>query len=673
MTNIFNKLRAARTQTLAIIAASAVAAAVLLAFFVSRVNDRIAAEKEALRAAAAIEVEETQLRATPAEGRALYINAADARAVARFNGSLFLATSGGLIELDSSGGVKRRYTTLDGLPDNDLTALAVFSGRLFVGTATQGLVAFDGNRLTGFSFKKPKASRVSSLVPTDSELLIGTLDGGLFEYDGERFSRRLNSATGADFSRVTAILPLRSRLYIGTQDKGLYVWREDHVERVGPNEGLPSPHVSGLAALPESMRSSGVVAVATDFGVVSLTEENALTRISSQPNVTSLAVSGGRLWGGVFTGGIADLSPARDERPDDPSAKPVQVSGLPSSAPARAFASEGVLWALTDEGAFRRADGAERPAMEPVGAELVRGRVLAGSHITGLAFDGARRLWVGYFDRGADIVLPETGERIAHLEDDRVREVNFIRFDPDDERMLVATSKGLVIFDGQLKQVALTRDQGGVISDSVAHVSVTQATVTAPGAQAGGPSRSLVLATAGGLSEVTGGRTRSITAFHGLASNHLYTSEKANGRLYLGSLAGLAELEGLRVVRTYKTSNSPLSHDWVTALAEVDGALFVGTNGGGVDQLLSTGEWVNFSNELGKFEVNQNAMHFDGEQLYVGTSDRGVLIYNTRARRWVRMSSGLPSQGVTAITSDDRSVFVGTMNGLMRIEKRVIG
>jgi ligand-binding sensor domain-containing protein len=126
-------------------------------------------------------------------------------------------------------------------------------------------------------------------------------------------------------------------------------------------------------------------------------------------------------------------------------------------------------------------------------------------------------------------------------------------------------------------------------------------------------------------------------------------------------------------VRTYKTSNSPLSHDWVTALAEVDGSLFIGTNGGGVDQLLATGEWVNFSNELGRFEVNQNAMHFDGEHLYVGTSDRGVLIYNTRARRWAGVSAGLPSQNITAITSDDRSIFIGTMNGLMIIEKRVIG
>ena len=142
--------------------------------------------------------------------------------------------------------------------------------------------------------------------------------------------------------------------------------------------------------------------------------------------------------------------------------------------------------------------------------------------------------------------------------------------------------------------------------------------------------------------------------------------------MYAGTLAGLVELDGLRVVRTYKTSNSGLSHDWVTALAEAGGTLYIGTNGGGVDALLPTGEWVSFADNVGRFEVNQNAIRIDGEQIYVGTADRGLLIYNTSARRWNRITSGLPSQNVTAIVSDERFIYAGTLNGLVRIEKRVI-
>jgi ligand-binding sensor domain-containing protein len=224
-----------------------------------------------------------------------------------------------------------------------------------------------------------------------------------------------------------------------------------------------------------------------------------------------------------------------------------------------------------------------------------------------------------------------------------------------------------VIFDERLRQTVLKAEKHGFVDGAIAHVLLRPDLV----ARNSVPSSSIVLATAGGLTEIAGDRVRSITAFHGLASNHLYTSLNVGSRLFVGSLAGLAELDGLRVVRTYKTSNSRLSHNWVSALAELDGTLYVGTNGGGVDALLPTGEWISFDDDVGRFEVNQNAMHTDNERLYVGTSDRGLLVYNTRARRWSRLSSGFPSQGVTALTSDRDYIYAGTLNGLIRIEKLV--
>ncbi len=671
------KLTRGRSAVIALLCASLLIAATII--YVVRLNRSIAGEREHQSAATRVEVEEHSLRAPATDGLTLYLNASDVRAVATFTGVRYLATSGGLIALDDRGNVKRRFTTLDGLPENDLTALAVFRERLFVGTTNAGLIAFDGQSFSGYRFTKPKATHISALVSTESELLIGTLDGGLFEYNGERFSRRFNSATGADFSRVTALLPFSSRLYIGTQDSGLYIWREAHIEHITSNEGLPSPHVTGLAALPSSFANNGAIAVATDFGVAALNDANEIKPIGNQPNVTSLAVSDGHLWAGLFSGGIIDLSAIQPGRPDasnENRSSRSEIVGLPASAPATVCVNDGKLWALTREGAFARDERATRPAFESLAGALVGDRVLTAGHITSLASDGAGRLWVGYFDRGIDLIAPESSERLSHIEDDRVREINCLAFDRTAGRMLAATSLGLVVFSGDLKQTVLTREQGGLINDSIAHVSL--ADIDSPllastgGAPAVARGRAMVLATAGGLTEVIGGRARSITAFHGLASNHLYTSASVGARLFVGSLAGLAELEGLRVVRTYKTSNSRLSHDWVTALAEADGTLYVGTNGGGVDALLPTGEWINFADELGKFEVNQNAMHYDGERLYVGTSDRGLLVYNTRDRRWTRVSAGLASQSVTALTSDDRFVYVGTLNGLVRIEKRVL-
>jgi ligand-binding sensor domain-containing protein len=673
MSRIIHKLKLNKPRVALLIGLVALSIAVAV-FLIARLEGGLDLERDRLAASAQVDVRESRLRPPSTDGLSLVLYSADVRAVAAFAGERYLATSGGLVALESSGGVKRRYTTLDGLPDNDLTAMAVFRERLFIGTASAGLIAFDGEGFTLYRFEKPKATRVSALVATESELLIGTLDGGLFEYDGERFSRRFNSATGADFTRVTALLPKDSRLYIGTLDQGLFIWREAQIDRLGKGEGLPSPRVTGIARLPSQLSGDAAVAVATDFGVVGVAESNEVKLISRRTNITSLAASGGRLWAGLFSGGILDLSSdvaSRRAAQSGEGSNPAEVAGLPRSAPAVVCSIEGGLWALTTEGAFVRDERATGPAFDPVAGSLAGQSVLSAGHITSLSLDARGQLWVGYFNRGIDIIGTGTYERLSHIEDDRVREVNFVRFDAAEDRVLVATSRGLVSIDGRLKQTVLTREQSGLVNDSVAHVTLTNAAASSP-AKALSQDRALVLATAGGLTEVYAGRARSITAFHGLSSNYLYSTAAAGSRLYAGSLAGLVELEGLRVARVYKTSNSRLSHDWVSALQEADGTLFVGTNGGGVDALLPTGEWVNFADHIGRFEVNQNAMHYDGERVYVGTTDRGLLVYNTRDRRWAEISAGLPSQNVTAITSDGRFIYAGTLNGLIRIEKRVI-
>jgi ligand-binding sensor domain-containing protein len=637
-------------------AATVAVAALGIGAYLIWLNTRIATEREILGAEAEVRVETSALRAPAGDGMALFTSAAECRAVASFEGVTYLATGGGLAALDSSNSVKRLYTSMDGLPDVDLTSLAVFDNRLWIGTATEGLVSFDGTAFTHHRLVKPKATRISVLAATEGELLVGTLDGGLFEHDGQRFRRRINSATGADFRRVTVLLPYESRLYIGTQDQGLYIWREARIEHLGTGEGLPSPRVTGLTPLPSDLSEAGSIALATDFGVIGLDDDNQIKPLADRPNITSLAISGGRLWAGLFSGGVVEV------KLDSVS---LQSLGLPESSPTTLWSLDEVLWALTSHGAFAGTIASSRLRFESVASALASAEALTANHVTSLALDWMGRLWIGYFDRGIDVIDPASGERLWRVEDEHIREVNFLRFEPDSDRMMVATSRGLVFVNPQSKKTVLTSEQHGIADNAVAHVALAQASLWSRK-----PGKALVVATASGLSEIADGRARTITAFHGLPSNHLYTSASVAGRLYAGSLAGLVELEGARVVRTHKTSNSRLSHDWVTALAEAEGTLYIGTNGGGVDALLPTGEWINFSDELGRFEVNQNAMHVDGESLYVGTTDRGLLVYNTRGRTWTRIGAGLPSQSVTSVTSDDQFIYAGTLNGLVRVEKR---
>ena len=109
---------------------------------------------------------------------------------------------------------------------------------------------------------------------------------------------------------------------------------------------------------------------------------------------------------------------------------------MPRSSPAILAAYDGRLWALTREGAFARDETADGPAFDRIAGSLVADSVVTAGHITGLAVDGMNRLWVGYFDRGIDTIAAETSERLSHIEDDRVREVNFILFDREQDRVL---------------------------------------------------------------------------------------------------------------------------------------------------------------------------------------------------------------------------------------------
>ncbi|HZS47013.1 MAG TPA: hypothetical protein VFC63_18200, partial [Blastocatellia bacterium] len=560
--------------------------------------------------------------------------------------------------------VEKVYTVLDGLPENDLTSLGVYQNHLYIGTPHEGLVSFDGSYFVRYKFKQPVASNVHVLVPTESELLIGTFDGGLFEFDGQTFTRRFQKTKGADFKSVTALAKKDSRVYIGTQDKGLFVWREGHIDHFTHLEGLPSDRITGILDL------NNQVLIATDFGIAELGDNNQILHYSSQPNVTSLVNYSGELYAGLFTGGVVQIR--RDQQPisfgkwetnssaglfrtvSDVQASPVDV---------RLTLDAAGMWALTENGLYKLDNLSFKPtALVSNETELRHG------HVTSLAFDWNGRLWVGYFDGGIDVLLPETNERFSHFEDANLREVNFLRADKDHSKMLVATSAGLVTYDSRLIPQRLS-EREGLISDSVMHISFADG--IGPDNSTRSKGQTVVLSTGKGLTMVQGAVPRSLSPFNGLTSPYVYTSLQMNGRLYLGTLGGLSEIERMRVTRTYTASNSKLQNNWITALADIDGTLFIGTNGGGVQALTPAGDWVDFKDEIGRFDVNFNAMLYDHGKLYVGTLDRGVMIFDTRTRQWTTYATGLGSHNVTAIVADADHIYFGTTNGITKAERRI--
>ena len=151
-------------------------------------------------------------------------------------------------------------------------------------------------------------------------------------------------------------------------------------------------------------------------------------------------------------------------------------------------------------------------------------------------------------------------------------------------------------------------------------------------------------------------------------NNHVYALGAAGTELMAGTLGGVSMLDNGSIHASYTTANSALTHNWITAVVRVDEEWFVGTYGGGLFRLDAKGVWHRFSDVTGPIEINPNAMAVTATHVFAGTLSRGLLAFDRRAQRWTTVESGLPSMNVTALAADGDHLYVGTDNGLVRIQ-----
>jgi ligand-binding sensor domain-containing protein len=281
--------------------------------------------------------------------------------------------------------------------------------------------------------------------------------------------------------------------------------------------------------------------------------------------------------------------------------------------------------------------------------------VLSDRNISALASDNAGRLWVGYFDRGLDLLASDNG-RAGHVEDEHVFCVNRIFPDSKSGVVDVATANGLIRFDvsGSEQQVLTRAD--GLIADHVTDIVSYR--------------DGLALATPAGLTFLDASGARSMYAFHGLVNNHVYALGVSGDELMAGTLGGLSLLNKGDVSVNYTTTNSNLKHNWITAVVRVGSEWLVGTYGAGVLGLDGSGRFHSFEIGSGPFEVNPNAMLVTPDYVLAGTLGEGLFLYDRKSERWSVIRDGLPSQNVTALAAANGYIYVGTDNGLVRIPEQ---
>jgi ligand-binding sensor domain-containing protein len=68
--------------------------------------------------------------------------------------------------------------------------------------------------------------------------------------------------------------------------------------------------------------------------------------------------------------------------------------------------------------------------------------------------------------------------------------------------------------------------------------------------------------------------------------------------------------------------------------------------------------------------VNPNAMLVTPRHVIAGTLGKGLYVFDRETLRWTTVNEGLPSLNITALAQDNGYIYVGTDNGLVRIQEQ---
>jgi ligand-binding sensor domain-containing protein len=566
---------------------------------------------------------------------------------AYFQNHLYVAGPAGLSEYDPAGNLLRRFPAGEYLPGSPLVAVSV--GRLadatqqelILATADQGVLAFDGQRFRQLYPADAGARELTALLPcSDGHLLLGTKKRGVLVYDG-RTIRELHPTLAHLY--VQALAGSDLDLWVGTLDQGVKHWHAGMTESFSVEQGLPDQQVQAIGLQDDKAY------IGTPAGVAEFDRGRFSRVLAKDVLVTALYARGDELWIGSEDQGVLQLKLAG--RGNRPLLQNDQESGLGEVHQIQGT-EDGVIVLTRGRIYSMKADGVGwREALKPEAA------VLSDRNVSALARDPSGQLWVGYFDRGLDI-LPVGALATVHVEDEHVFCVNRILPEQSSHTVEVATANGLVRFGESDKPQQVLGTADGLIAQHVTDVVRYR----------GG----LAIATPAGITFLDSDGARSMYSFHGLANNHVYALGVSDDDLMVGTLGGLSEVKSGLVKTNYRAGDSGLKQNWITAVVRVGDQWMVGTYGSGVMGLDGAGRFHAYQTATAAVEINPNAMLVTPDHVFAGTLGQGLYIYDRLQRRWTIARDGLPSTNVTALARSDGYIYVGTDNGLARIEENKI-
>ena len=168
-----------------------------------------------------------------------------------FDGRTYIATLSALIQYDAQGIERNRWRAGLELPSAPLGRMAVGmaggsnASELYIGTNGAGVVVFDGQSFRQLLPDDRACRKITAILPlATGRILLGTANQGVLAYDGRRLAPFHDSLRKLE---VTALAGDVAGIWIGTANQGLYHWNAGVLEHFGEAEGLPDAQVTSLA------------------------------------------------------------------------------------------------------------------------------------------------------------------------------------------------------------------------------------------------------------------------------------------------------------------------------------------------------------------------------------------------------------------------------------------
>jgi len=567
------------------------------------------------------------------------------------------------------------FSTRDGLSQNSVAHAHQDSrGFLWFGTE-DGLNRYNGYDFTIFRTvpgdpRTLSGNVISSIAETSTgELWVGTLESGLNRYRPEedrfvqyRHDPRVSDSLINDRVRALAIGPDDS-LWVGTTAGLAYRPPDGGFTGITRADGLPVESIESLF-----IDSGGVLWIAGREGVARYDAKSGRFSLVSRERTRAIWVEeDGTLWQATKESGLIRRSPEGGRRiwrggPD----------GLVDDHPRGLYIDdEGYVWIGARSGLTILNPAEDRRFVYPTVLEGDAGpRFGRISTITG---EASGQIWIGGFGGLAkcrpgldsfEVIDP----RNRDLSDDRVRAV--LR----DSRgtLWVGTDSGLdrLEEEGPARRIARGDYEKPFIWSLMED-------------SEGG----LWVGTEKGLAGLDRHRETLVDRNHLLpealadaAKSIRVMIEAGDGTFYMGSPGGLVVLEDSGASRLISTAPSgPLPHPSVTTLLEdPDGALWIGTHGGGLARArLGAGnpEWTLWpadpEGDSGPAFHLVSALLRDEEVLWVGTYGGGLSEMHPasgRFRHYTRQD-GLPNLVIYSIQKDEEGhLWLASNGGITRLD-----